>query len=141
MSKLRILEEARRKSKILEEAEKIKVLNAIKNILIHKNEIVLAIIHGGFVNSKVFRDIDIAIYVENVDDKYTYADELKYELEKVIGIGIDVQIMNSIPPSFMLNILKKGIVLFEKRKGFKAIMKLHVLEEVRRIKMHKKSFI
>ncbi|MEM3406956.1 MAG: nucleotidyltransferase domain-containing protein [Nitrososphaerota archaeon] len=141
MSKLRILEEARRKSKILKEAEKINVLNAIKNILIHKDEIILAIIHGGFVNSKVFRDIDIAVYVENVDDKYICADELKYELEKVIDIGIDVQIMNSIPPSFMLNILKRGIVLFERRKGFKAIMKLHVLEEVRRIKMHKKNFI
>ena len=140
MSKLRILEEAKRKPKMLEEVEKIKFLDIIKNMLINKDEVVLAIVHGGFVNSKVFRDIDIAIYIENVSDKYTYVDEIKYELEKAISIGVDVQILNNSPSSFILNVFKEGIVLIEKKQGFKAIMKIHALEENRRIMMHKMSF-
>lgn len=140
MSKLKFLEEAKRKPKTFEEAKKIEVINAIKKVLTHKDEVILAIIHGGFVNSKVFRDIDIAIYIENVDDKHTYADEIKYELEKTISIGVDVQILNNSPPSFMLNVLKEGIVLIERKQGFKAIMKFHALEEVRRFEMHKRIF-
>ncbi|OGP75040.1 MAG: hypothetical protein A2V86_05700 [Deltaproteobacteria bacterium RBG_16_49_23] len=42
--------------------KKERVLNLIKNVLIHEGRVVFVYAHGSFVGGKSFRDIDIGVY-------------------------------------------------------------------------------
>ncbi len=59
MGKLRILEEESKASRILEWAE---ILEALRGALARREEVALAVVHGGFVESRVFRDIGVAVF-------------------------------------------------------------------------------
>ncbi|MEM0327665.1 MAG: hypothetical protein QXN53_03775 [Thermoproteota archaeon] len=64
MSRLRILEEEKRRSKSMPWSEREKVLERLLKLLYEHREILLAVVHGGFVNSNIFRDVDIAVYTK-----------------------------------------------------------------------------
>ncbi len=138
MSKLRILEEGRRKLKSFGEEKKIEIFESIRDIIIHDEKVVIAVIHGGFTYSNKFRDIDILIYLDNSTDELKhideYIDELRDNIEKKLKIGVDIQILNYAPPKFIIKALKKGIILFERKPGISSILKIHALEEERKIK-------
>jgi len=53
MSKLRVIEEARRKPKALKDQEKQKILEILKDVFNNVEEISLAVVHGGFVECKL----------------------------------------------------------------------------------------
>jgi len=85
LSKLRSLEEKRKKPKRISFEEKEKLLTIIKRILEKEDRIGIGVIHGGFLNSEVFRDIDVAIYIDqrlNYDRELIYIEELRDKLEK-----------------------------------------------------------
>jgi len=139
VSKLRIREEEMRKPKKLPIEDRERVIDIIRSILLEDSRIKLAIIHGGFINSEVFRDIDIALLIEDVEDEFIYVEELRDRLEKATGIGVDIQLLNSAPPSFTYRVLHTGRVLVEREPGIAAITRVHALEEMRRLKklLHK----
>jgi len=136
MSKLRTLEEERRRPKEMPFEERERIIELIRRML-EEEPIELAVVHGGFISSRVFRDIDIAIYVNerlDPDSQLVYADELRDRLEKAIGIGVDIQLLNEAPPAFAYRALREGRIVVERRIGMSSIMKIHALEEMRRLK-------
>lgn len=54
MSRLRILEEEKRRSKSMPWSKREKVLERLLKLLYEHQEILLAVAHGGFVNSNIF---------------------------------------------------------------------------------------
>ncbi len=60
MSRLRILEEARRKPKTIPRDVREKILRIIAERLEARGEVELVVVFGGFIESEVFRDIDIS---------------------------------------------------------------------------------
>ncbi|RDD52826.1 MAG: hypothetical protein BA066_07585, partial [Candidatus Korarchaeota archaeon NZ13-K] len=105
MSKLRIREEELRKPKKVPMEDREHIIDVIRSILLEDSCIKLAIIHGGFIDSEVFRDIDIALLLEGVEDELIYVEELRDRLEKATGIGVDIQLLNNAPPSFTYRVL------------------------------------
>jgi len=134
MSKLRIREEEIRKPKKVPIEDRERVIDTIKGILLEDSRIKLAIIHGGFIGNEVFRDIDIALLLEDVGEELTYIEELRDRLEKATGIGVDIQLLNKAPPSFTYRVLHTGRVLIEREPGIAAIIRVHAFEEMRRLK-------
>jgi len=137
MSKLRRIEEERRRPREMPFDEREKIIELIRQILKKEEYIELAVIHGGFLTSKVFRDIDIAVYIDNrlePDKRYIYIDGIRDSLEKAIGIGIDIQILNEAPPAFIYKVLRDGRIIVEKRIGISSILKIHALEDMRRLR-------
>ena len=137
MSKLRILERERRKPKRMPFKERGKILAIVKSILEKEGYVRLVVIHGGFLNSEVFRDIDVAVYMDRRSDsncELVYIEELRDRLEKATGIGIDIQLLNEASPSFIHRVLSKGKVIMEKNVGTISILRIHALEEMRRLK-------
>jgi len=134
MSKLRIREEELRKPKKVPMEVRERIIDTIKSILLEDRRIKLAIIHGGFVSNEVFRDIDIALLLEGVEDELIYVEELRDRLEKAIDIGVDIQLLNNAPPSFTYRVLRTGRVLIEREPGIAAIIRVHALEEMKRLK-------
>jgi len=134
MSKLRIREEGMRKPKKVPMEDRERVIDTIRSILLEDSRIKLAIIHGGFINNEVFRDIDIALLLEDVEEELIYVEELRDRLEKATGIGIDIQLLNKTPPSFTYRVLHTGRVLVEREPGIAAITRVHAFEEMRRLR-------
>mgnify|MGYP000701643680 CR=1 FL=1 len=116
---LRTVEEKRRfKFYSLTEEEKQRILEEVKSVLSNLETVVLAVVHGGFLESKIFRDIDIAIftgYAVPPCEAEEYIEELNAKLEEKVGIPVDVKLLDYAPPSFKLTVLSKGKVLIEKR--------------------------
>jgi len=137
MSKLRVLEEERRKPKKMPFKKREKIINIIKQIFEKEDFIEVAAIHGGFLNSRIFRDIDIAIYINEKMDlgsQLIYIEELKDKLEKATGIGVDIQLINEAPPTFTYNVLNEGRIILEKKNGVSSILKIHALEEIKKLR-------
>jgi len=91
--------------------ERERALNALKLALSARNEVELAVVHGGFVSSEVFRDVDVALYTGHrvsADETPSYVDEVREELERVIGIGVDVQLLDYARLRFAYGALAPG---------------------------------
>ncbi len=112
-------------------------MEIIKEKLAAREEIVVAVIHGGFVESKIFRDIDIAIYTNHriaADEAPTYIDTLREELEKALGVAIDIQLLEYAPPYFVYKVLSRGITIIEKIPGLVPVLRIHAFEDFRRLR-------
>jgi predicted nucleotidyltransferase len=138
MSRLRILEEARRRPKTIPRDVREKILRIIAERLGARGEVEL-VVFGGFIESEVFRDIDIALYtsyIVDIDEAPTYVDAVREELEKVTGIGVDVLLLE---PEYTLlhlinHLLSRGRIIVEKKSGISSILRIHAIEEMRRLR-------
>jgi len=137
MSKLRILEEERRRPKRMPFEEREKIVETIKQMLEGDECVAVAVVHGGFLSSEVFRDIDVAVYLGDCIDpnkRLLYVEALREKLEKATGIGVDIQLLNEAPPAFVYRVLKEGRVIVERVSGLSTLLKIHALEDVRRLR-------
>lgn len=101
----------------LDKNKKIEIKNILKEILEQKTEIIFTYIHGSFLLSLPFHDIDLAIFIDdsyiNKKNSLDYELQLAIELELKIKYPIDVKIINFAPLSFQYQITK-GNLLFSK---------------------------
>lgn len=84
----------------------------IKKILAEKVEVIFAYLHGSF-NENYFRDVDIAVYVDEdkVGDFLDYELRLSTEIENVIRLPVDVKVLNSAPLSFKYRAIKGELLI------------------------------
>jgi len=84
----------------------------IKKILAEKVEVIFAYLHGSF-NEIYFRDVDIAVYVDEdkVGDFLDYELRLSTEIENVIRLPVDVKVLNSAPLSFKYRAIKGELLI------------------------------
>ena len=84
----------------------------IKKILAEKDEVIFAYLHGSF-NETYFRDVDIAVYVDEdkVGDFLDYELRISTEIENVIRLPVDVKVLNSAPLSFKYRAIKGELLI------------------------------
>lgn len=139
MSRLRRLDEKRKVPKRMPLPEREQVMHTISGMLRNHREVVLAVAHGGFIRFDLFRDVDIAVFTNyqvSYDDEPYYVDSLRDELEKKVGLPVDVQLLDYAPPIFRIKALN-GLLLFERISGLRAILKFHSIEEYSSITYYK----
>ncbi len=93
--------------KRISESEKEEMKEKIKKILAEKDEVIFAYLHGSF-NEIYFRDVDIAVYVDEskVGDFLDYELKLSAEIEKTVRLPVDVKVLNSALLSFKYRAIK-----------------------------------
>ncbi|RLF10221.1 MAG: hypothetical protein DRJ69_03420 [Thermoprotei archaeon] len=99
--------------------EKRRLLKILKNKLKNIDDIVFAYIHGGFTERDEFRDIDIALWIKNVERAYYYTVNLSAKLEAELGIPIDIQVINEAPLPFKHHVFTQGKLLFSKDESLR----------------------
>jgi len=127
----------RRRPKRMSFDEREKMIETVKRLLEGDECVAVAVVHGGFLSSEVFRDIDVAVYLGgcvDLDRRLLYAEALRERLERATGIGVDVQLLNEAPPAFVYRVLKEGRVIVERVSGLSTLLKIHALEDVRRLR-------
>ena len=120
--------------------ERERILEKVKGLLLQKEEILLATVYGGFIESQVFRDIDVAIYTGyriSWRDSLLYADDLNDEIEKLTGIRGDVKFVEYAPEKFKV-IMLRGRLLFERECCLRAILYASYLEDYMDVEIAKK---
>jgi len=98
----------------LTEEEKLKLLGFLRERLECDSGILFAYVHGGFIERCVFRDVDVALWIENVEKAFYYTVDFSVKMEVDVGIPIDVQVLNQAPLPFKYYVFTRGELLFSR---------------------------
>lgn len=106
----------------LTKTEKEVIVNSITKHLEVRREISFAYIHGSFLQEGYFKDIDIAVYLNDVPESYLqYELQLESELIQLLAaFEIDVRVLNSAPLSFRYHVIKEGQLLMARDDDIRA---------------------
>lgn len=101
----------------LSKKKKIGIKNGLNFILSKREEITFAYLYGSFLSANWFRDIDIAVFVDekrvSKEESLEYGIALSLELEKELHLPVDVKLLNYAPLSFKYEVTK-GEVIFSR---------------------------
>lgn len=96
------------------EEQKNAVVAKLRNLLAREDCVIFSYVYGSFIESDRFRDIDIAIYVdeEKISKREAFSVEqsLDSKLENEIGFPVDVRVINFSPLGFKYNITKGRVL-------------------------------
>lgn len=88
----------------LGDAEKRAVKNRLRERLAARPEVRFAYLHGSFLGSDRFGDVDVAVSVDRgrplAPDPTTYELDLEAALERHVGLPVDVRVVDDAPPGF-----------------------------------------
>jgi predicted nucleotidyltransferase len=101
--------------------EKNRIKNQIKVILQRHPGILFAYIFGSFVEEISYRDIDLGIFVDGVEQReaLNYKLNLEAALRSVVGEEIDVCLLNFAPITFSFHVVR-GDLLLEQDEGLRS---------------------
>lgn len=108
--------------------EKVQIVDAIRHTLEAKKEILFAYIFGSFVDRETYRDIDVALYLENPKgvDTLRFELALEEELEKKLHTPFDIRVINDAPLGFVYHVLAQKILVLDRdmdrRAGFESLV-------------------
>ncbi|MFQ6052098.1 MAG: nucleotidyltransferase domain-containing protein [Candidatus Hydrothermarchaeota archaeon] len=92
-----------------------KIKNSLRDLIEKRDEIIFAYIHGSFLEDYGFRDIDIAVFVDEEKVKkencLDYEIDLSIILEKSIRFPVDVKVLNYAPLGLKYEITKGEVIL------------------------------
>ena len=91
------------------------MIKKLKEALTIQRDIVLVFLFGSFVRGDItsFSDLDIAIYFTDTIDFYRIND-LREDISEMLGIGVDIVVLNTASPVIKMQVLKKGTLLINK---------------------------
>ncbi|MFQ6072334.1 MAG: nucleotidyltransferase domain-containing protein [Methanosarcinales archaeon] len=92
----------------LQTKQKEEIKANLKTFLASRPEIIFAYLHGSFLETHGFRDIDLAFYLKKIkkEEVIDYEIKISTEIEKKIKYPIDVKVLNYAPLGFRYEILK-----------------------------------
>ena len=94
-----------------------KRVQELKNLLAGREDIAFAYLHGSFVQGEEFRDVDVAVFLGDgaprSTDDVEYEISLSLQLEKELGLPVDVKILNNAPLAFRYH-ASRGTLLLTK---------------------------
>jgi hypothetical protein len=88
-----------------------KVIGVIKDILFSIDTICFAYIHGSFIKSPSFRDIDIGVFVEGKTN-FIFESDLSFRLTSAAGFPVELKAINEAPVPFQMAVIRDGVLLF-----------------------------
>ncbi|MGQ9487752.1 MAG: nucleotidyltransferase domain-containing protein [Armatimonadota bacterium] len=106
----------------LKSEEREQIARQIAGLLEGCEDVVFAYLHGSFAEDLPFGDIDVAVYVQ--EDRVPrhrllpWSFHLAGELEKQIGLPVDVQVLNTAPLGFQHSVTN-GRVVFSRDEEFR----------------------
>ncbi len=109
--------------------ERRRIIDRIVETLKERDDVLLAIIFGSFVELPEFRDIDIAVYVCRRDVLKAVIG-LANILEERLGIPVDVVPLDYLPTRFRHYVLTKGVVILEKAPGLYEALLSQTIDEL-----------
>ena len=91
------------------EEDRERIVARLKRELEARPEIVLALLHGSFLEGGAYRDIDVVIWLGaerfSQDERFRYALDLSVQLHLALGFPVDVRVLDDAPLAFRYHAL------------------------------------
>jgi len=110
----------------LPNVEKDIILIKLREIIKTEDEVLFAYVHGGFIERNSFRDIDLALWIKDLNKSLYYMTVFSVILSNKISIPVDIQVLNEAPLPFKYNVFMRGALIYSKDE----CLRLKVVEEV-----------
>lgn len=103
----------------VQEKEYHQILAHFKRVLMDRDDVIFAYLHGSFLNMSNFGDIDLAVYLKGVQegDYLRHESDLEDFLKKSVHYPLDIKVLNNTPPSFRYSVIKNGLRLVDKEEN------------------------
>ncbi len=135
--------------KKLTPSERETAVQSVRKYLEKREEILFAYLHGSFVKSEFFRDLDVALFV---NEERVFPSFLEYELGLEVALGeelasrrgyipVDVRVLNRAPLSFQYSVIRGGVLLKNKRKKERVEFEERVLIRYLDFAYHRRSYL
>lgn len=100
---------------VMSEEERRQLLRRLREELELREEILFAYVLGSFAEGLPFRDVDVAVWAEGVEEEeaWDYETKLSVDLTLKLDLPIDVKLLNYAPLGFKFN-ATKGELLFSR---------------------------
>ena len=100
---------------VMSEEERRQLLRRLREELELRREILFAYVLGSFAEGLPFRDVDVAVWAEGVEEgeAWDYETKLSVDLTLKLDLPIDVKLLNYAPLGFKFN-ATKGELLFSR---------------------------
>lgn len=80
--------------------------------LASEREVVFAYVHGSFLDSASFRDIDIGVYLDAIGPEGSMRMvTMAARLSACVQLPVDVRILNQAPTSFLYHVLRGQLIM------------------------------
>lgn len=92
------------------------LLQKVTECLSKDKRIIFAYLYGSQARGTMREDsdVDIAIYLENLDQDPLLEENISLKLENILHRSVDVRIINKAPGSFLNQVLKDGVLLLSR---------------------------
>ncbi|MGB9718900.1 MAG: type VII toxin-antitoxin system MntA family adenylyltransferase antitoxin [Thermoproteota archaeon] len=94
--------------------EKESLLDELGKKLEKVGSILFAYVYGGFVERGFFRDVDVAVWIEDSGEAFRHEVELSSKLEAELKNPIDVHVLNEAPLPLRHIVFTRGRLLFSR---------------------------
>ena len=87
------------------------IVSEIRGILKSKDEVLVAVVFGSFIEKKFARDIDLAVYLGKEVGFYEaleYSEKLSKEIGENIRLPVDVVVLNIADEGILMRAILKG---------------------------------
>ena len=87
-----------------------RMLAVVSRRLAERMDVPFAFVHGSFANGgDGFRDVDLAVWLDRSADRFADV-ALSGDLSRLLGVPVDVRIVNEAPVSFLFHALRGRLV-------------------------------
>jgi predicted nucleotidyltransferase len=94
--------------------ERERLLDKLRRLLEGVEGISFAYVYGSFLARELFRDVDVAIWIEEGEDPFKYEVDLSSRIEADLEVPVDIHVLNEAPITFRYAVFKEGRLLFSK---------------------------
>ena len=91
-----------------------RILTWLKERLETYPEIAFAYAHGSFIERKYYRDVDVALWLNDIEKAWTFTVDISARLEVSLGKPVDLQILNKAPLPFQHHVYTKGVLILSR---------------------------
>jgi predicted nucleotidyltransferase len=105
-----------------EEQEKKRIQQEIRDYVFSEHpEIAAVYLFGSYLTAVAFKDIDIGLLSKApVDTPMDLELTIECDLEKRLGVPLDIRLLNHAPPAFCFNVFKQGTIILDRNPNFRA---------------------
>lgn len=100
----------------LPEEDRLGLLRRLKGKLEKEGGILFAYVYGSFLEGRPFKDLDVAIWIEDSSKAFYYTVDFSARLEVELKVPVDVQVLNEAPLPFKHHIFTRGRLLFSREE-------------------------
>ena len=124
----------------VKDEERNKLLERLRQEFLKQEDILFAYVHGSFIEVESFKDLDVAVWVNDPERSFEYSVNLSVKLELKLRVPIDVHVLNEAPLPFKHYVFTRGVLLFSRDEELRAkVVDLTLREYIDLLELRRRS--